>query len=516
MSWGEPRWLLIAAMALAMLPVALAVTRRRRLQQERVASRALWLRWLGGMPATGGLRLALWLLAVAAAGVAAAAPRWGRPPSSRASALDVVIALDVSDSMACTDISPDRLARTVAVLRQTIDRLPGAGWALAIGAGSARPLVPLTLDAGTVGQRLADPTLGRWVTPGTNLAALLATAGSLLPDLGQGRAILLASDGEELEGDAARVAEGLRRSGIAIVPLLAGTTSGAPVPQPDGHGGIVYARDAAGNLARSRARPELLRTLGGDRGGVIDSTSPSASRALAASLERAARTSARETAPVRSAGFVLLAALLVTASFLSSPWRRAAALAVLLPATLAAASPASPGSAAWERLVPGSASLLAREAQRAAARGEWDEATRAYARALALRPTDVSLRLGLGTAQARTGQPSGERALEELAADPALAYAAWFNLGTARLLRGSFAGAVSALREAVAADPGRDDAWHNLELALSGLQRERAGALPPTEGESRERLVREAARAALQPLLVRAPAAPPAPSGRDW
>jgi Ca-activated chloride channel family protein len=515
-SWTEPRWLILAAAAAAALPGAWVVARARVRQQDRLASRPLWLRWVGGLPATGGLRLALWLLAAAVAGVAAAGPRWGAPARAQAGELDVVIALDVSDSMACTDVPPDRLTRAVRVLRQTIDRVQGAAWGLAVGGGDARPLVPLTLDAATLEERLSDAGLRRWVARGSNLAALLATAGSLLPAAGPGRVILLVSDGEELEGDAASMAASLRRAGIAVVPLLSGTTSGAPVPRPGENGGIVYARDATGALARSRAHPELLRALAGDPAGPVDASSAAAPRLLAEALERAVRSSAREAAPVHARGFVLMAAALATASFLLSPWRRAALGAVLLPAALAGAAPAAPGPSLWARLLPGSASLLARDGQRAAARGAWDEAARAYGRALLANPGDPSLRLGLATAQARLGEGAGERALEELAASPSLAYPAWFNLGTARLLRGDLTGAVHALRQAVAADPSRGGAWHNLELALNGLRRKRAGSAPPTTGEARSRLVDEAARAALQPLVVHGLPQPESPPGRDW
>ena len=516
MSWSEPRWLLLAAAAVALLPVAVAVSRRRRRQQARVASRPLWLRWLGAAPATGGLRVGILLLAAAAAGVAAAGPRWGRPVSAGTAAPDIAIALDVSDSMACTDVSPDRLTRATEVLRQVMDRLPGTNWGLAIGAGSARPLVPLTPDASTVGQRLADPGLRRWVAPGSDLAALLATAGALLPGSGAGRVIVVATDGEQLEGDAATVAAALRRSGVAIVSLLSGTTSGAPVPRGGENGEIVYARDPAGHLAHSRAHPELLRVLAGTPEDMVDAASPAAPGTLARILGRAARVSTTPAAPVRSGGFLLLAAILATASFLTSPWRRVVLAAIVLPTALGAAPLSGAPPPTWERHLPGYASLRAREGQRAAARGRWEEAVRAYARAVTVDPNDPWLRLALATARARTGEAAGETALEELARAPDLAYAAWYNLGTARLLHGDLWGAANALRRAVAVDPSRGDAWRNLELALSGLRREGVGALPPTARETRDRLVEQAARDALQPLLVRGPAAPPTQPGRDW
>ena len=48
MSWVEPRWLLLAVVALGLLPAAWALARWRRLQQARLGSGSLWLRWLGG------------------------------------------------------------------------------------------------------------------------------------------------------------------------------------------------------------------------------------------------------------------------------------------------------------------------------------------------------------------------------------------------------------------------------------------------------------------------------------
>jgi Flp pilus assembly protein TadD len=103
-----------------------------------------------------------------------------------------------------------------------------------------------------------------------------------------------------------------------------------------------------------------------------------------------------------------------------------------------------------------------------------------------------------------------------LAKSADLAFPAWYNLGTTRLLRGDFAGAADALRRAVTADPRRFDAWHNLELALLGVAREVGRAIPSSDRESRERLVEAAARAALQPLPVREPPSSGTSSARDW
>ena len=510
MTWTDPRWLWLAAAALLGLAATPAVARRRSLQQARLAGRRLWSRWLGAVPATGAARLALWLLAAAAAAIAAAGPRWGNSPAAAAEP-DIAIALDVSASMRCADVSPERLGRATSVLCEAIDRVGPAGWALASGAGTARASVPLTSDARAVAAALASPELGRGVTAGSNLAVLLATAASLLDAAGPGRVVLLVSDGEELEGDAATVAAALRRSGIAVVALATGTAAGGPVPRPAESGVVSYLRDASGELVRSRAHPELLARLCGGAEGVVDASAAGAPAALAAALRTSASAVVRRTGPARSFPFGLGAALLATASFMLWPWRRRALAAVLLFPGIASAAPPVP-TARTE-----SAVVLARRATAAMERGAWAEASREYAAALALRPGDADLRLGWGTAAALAGETGGDEALAALAEREGSAWPALYNLGTARLARGNAAGAVDPLRRAVAADPARPEGWRNLELALAarGRPADRGGDAG-TAAATRARLVEAAARAALVPFPVKAPAQAVDPAGRSW
>ena len=518
MSWSDPGWLAFAGLALAGAATTPLLARWRTLQQARLASRPLWLRWFGAAPATGGARLALWLLAAAAAATAAAGPRWGRAGTVADEGVSAVIALDESASMRCADVHPDRIVVATDVLRQAIERTPRATWALAVGAGDARPRVPLTDDANTVVAALADRSLGAGLTPGSNLALLLATAASMLEGGGPARAIILVSDGEQLEGDAAAMARQLRQRGIAIVTLLAGQESGAPVPRRDAQGTITYVRDAAGELVRSRANPAFMRELCASPGGAVDAGSPGAAAALADAVGQAVRVTARTATAVRSAPAALAAALLATASFLLWPWRRTAgALLLAFPVSLAAAPP-PPTPAPWQRLLPGAASVLARRGAAALERGAWGEASRAYTRALALRPHDASLRLASATAAALAGEPGGEAALERLTGDPHEAAAAWFNLGTVRLLRGDAAGAVAPLQRAAAGDPSRSGAWRNLEIALA---RSRAGsgqgpAPAPAAAGDRARLVEAAARAALVPVTYDGAAPAGAARGGTW
>lgn len=518
MSWSDPVWLALAAGALLLLAAVPAGARWRALQQSRLASGPLWQRWLGGVPATGAARTALWLLAAVAAAVAAAGPRWGSSIEAEDAGLEVAIALDVSSSMRCADVNPDRMGLATAVLRDLVVRVPGVTWALATGAGTAEARVPLTADTETLTATLAGTDLDRGLAPGSNLAALLATAASLLETGGPRRAVLLASDGEELEGDAAAVAAALRRSGVAVVTLAVGTAAGAPVPRIGANGHATYVRDANGALVRSRARFELMRRLGASAGDTVDAASTGASHRLAETLVGAARGNIRETAPLHARSVALVAAGLATASFLLWPWRRTAlALAVLLPLGACAAPPTGPAPAAWLRVLPGTASVLARRGAAALARGAWPDAERAYAQALALRPRDAELRLGWATAAALAGDDRGEEALTGLTGVPSLAARAWYNLGTVHLAHEDAPGAIEALRRAVVLQPEGTDAWHNLQLALVRASVTSGAGLHAGDPGARSRLVEAAARAALVPAPVDRVPPPAEPArGGDW
>jgi tetratricopeptide (TPR) repeat protein len=253
-------------------------------------------------------------------------------------------------------------------------------------------------------------------------------------------------------------------------------------------------------------------------GDAIDASSPAAARQLVEALARAARGSTRELAPAQRAPLVLAAALAATASFLLWPWRKDAFATLLLPLPLLAAMPTPTNDVptTWQRILPGAATVLARRAEGEASRGAWEEARRDYARSLRLDPGDGELRLGSAVAAAMSG--GSETALTALANDPKLGATALFDLGTARLLRGDAQGAVEALRRAVVAQPNDAAAWRNLELALLRVEAEHGSttSADPLAKLRRERLVAAAARAALQPLWLRAPEVQASSDGRDW
>ncbi len=185
-----------------------------------------------------------WLLVSGAAaliGVAIVGPQWGaRIVETESRGLDVVLALDVSESMRAADVLPSRLERQRTEARRLLRELPGDRVGLVIFAGRAYVLAPLTSDHGALELYLdaLDPDIAG--TPGTALSAGVRQASDLLRTAtGEAdRVIVLFTDGEAHESEEAIAAAARRaaQEGIRVYGGGAGTARGEPIPEPFGPG----------------------------------------------------------------------------------------------------------------------------------------------------------------------------------------------------------------------------------------------------------------------------------------
>ncbi len=499
-SFAEPRWLWALAAPVALAAGAWARHRWRLERQRLLAAPGVWRRAMGGAPATGLVRMWLTCGALAMLVVALARPQWGEvrreaPVRTR----DVVVALDVSDSMRCPDVAPSRLARGIAVVRGALPALAGDRLAVEVFAGESYPLVPLTVDLDAVAAFLQSVEPGMVALPGSDLERAVEGALELLPEEGTGRVVVLVSDGENLQGSVEEARRRLERAGVQVVGLLAGTAEGGPIPLPSG-GGTAYKRDRSGRPVVTRARRDVLERLAGPRGALVDAAAPDAPRRLAEAVAAIQSRAGREALPVeRVERFPLAlaaAAALLTLAFAVPPWRRLAAAALLLSLTVPAGAQAvpgpppstpppapaaapSPGPAVrppwWQRWIPGGVRRLARSGLAAWRRHQLDRAARRFAEAAALAPDDPERAYDLGTVLAARGRlREAERALSR-AAVGGLEAAAAYNLGTAALEAGDPGTAVRWLRRALLADPDDPAVKRNYELALRRLRRREAG-----------------------------------------
>lgn len=182
--------------------------------------------------------------------------------------IDLVVCLDTSRSMLVRDLRPDRLRRAKREVTGLLERMRGDRVALIAFAGDAREVAPLTHDRTTLRALLESLGPDDNEQGGTDLGAALQRALSLFDGRsGAHEAIVLLTDGEDLEGQGLEVARTAAERGIRVFVVGMGTPEGGKIPvvQPDGREGFL--RDRDGNEVVSALDGQSLADLAAATGG---------------------------------------------------------------------------------------------------------------------------------------------------------------------------------------------------------------------------------------------------------
>jgi len=497
-SLGAAQFLaLLAAVPLAGLALIALWRWRSRAEADYAGRGALATLSPGRSPGRRALKAGLLLAALALLAFAAARPQVGSrevPLESRG--VDLMIVLDVSESMEADDITPSRRERAQQEIGALLDRLRGDRVGLVLVAGGAYLRSPVSSDLGVIKQLVASASRERLLLQaGTALAdGIDAAAGALSESKTATRIILVVSDGEDHQGGALEAARGASRDALLVYTAGVGTEEGGTIPQVDPETGATGPKldPATGGPLVTRLDDTLLRRLAAASGGrYVALGDPNARLADLASefarLQTTVFATARERRPEeRFQWFVAGAALLLALELVISdtkgrlrlPRRKAAALAPLaLVAGLLAAACAS------------AVHSLNEDGTRFFARGEYDRALESYQRARAERPDLLQLDYNIGNAVHRLGDYS--RAVEETqrataATDSRLASAAYYSLGNHYFRLGQLQPAFDAYKQALILKPDDLDAKYNLEVVARVLAEQPSlpsqPAGPPQEG----------------------------------
>lgn len=147
--------------------------------------------------------------------------------------VDVVIALDVSNSMNAEDIKPSRLERAKQAISRLIDQLQGDRIGLIVFAGEAYTQLPITTDYGAAKLFLSSintnivPTQGTAIGKAINLAV---SSFSNSDSAKKNKAIIIITDGENHEDDAVDAAKKAYKNNITVHTIGMGSVNGAPIP----------------------------------------------------------------------------------------------------------------------------------------------------------------------------------------------------------------------------------------------------------------------------------------------
>lgn len=253
--------------ALALIPIAVALVlwtgfaRHADRQAALVFSRAseLAARRPGLIARLRDLPVVLRLLSVVLVAVALARPQTSRPVGDiELEGIDIVISLDISGSMAETDLVPNRLEAAKSVIQQFVKRRPSDRIGLVVFGRDAYTHVPLTLDHGTYLRMLAELQLGIIDGHGTAIGNGIGVAlNRLRRSDAKSKVIILLTDGDNNAGNIspAQAAKYAQTMGVKIYTILAGDNTGAD------------STPGAGPRQRQPVNPKLLEEIASMTGG---------------------------------------------------------------------------------------------------------------------------------------------------------------------------------------------------------------------------------------------------------
>jgi Ca-activated chloride channel homolog len=182
--------------------------------------------------------------------------------------IDIIIALDVSNSMLAEDIKPDRLERAKQAISRLIDKLDGDRIGLIVFAGKSFIQLPITTDYSAA--KLFVSTVSTDIIPeqGTAIADAIAMSVKAFGDTKNNKALIIISDGEDHQGDVLEQAEAAVKKGIAIYCIGMGSPDGAPIPEYRDGVMTGFKKDHSGKPVITKLDESLLQQVASVGGGM--------------------------------------------------------------------------------------------------------------------------------------------------------------------------------------------------------------------------------------------------------
>lgn len=171
--------------------------------------------------------------------------------------VEIMIALDVSNSMLAEDYSPDRLDRAKLAISRLVDKLRDDRIGLIVFAGSSFVQLPITTDYVSAKMFLNSISTESVPIQGTAIGDAINTAiRSFSAQSQKSRAIIVITDGENHEDDPVAAAKQAAQMGIRVFTIGVGSPEGKPIPM----GGDLL-KDSEGNIVVSRLDEDVLREI---------------------------------------------------------------------------------------------------------------------------------------------------------------------------------------------------------------------------------------------------------------
>lgn len=199
-------------------------------------------------------------MAVGLFAVLLARPQFGsKLETVKRQGVEVMIALDISNSMLAEDVQPNRLEKAKRLVAQLVDKMENDKVGMIVFAGDAFTQLPITSDYISAKMFLESIEPSLITKQGTAIGAAIGMAiRSFTPQEGVGRSVIVITDGENHEDGAQEAAKAAADKSIQVNVLGVGMPEGAPIPQ---EGTNNYRRDKNGNVIVTRLNEQMCREI---------------------------------------------------------------------------------------------------------------------------------------------------------------------------------------------------------------------------------------------------------------
>jgi len=208
------------------------------------------------------LKFVILMLALGSIIIAIARPQFGsKLKTEKRKGIELIIALDVSNSMMAEDIGPNRLERSKRAISQLVDKLSNDKIGLIVFAGDAYTQLPITADYVSAKLFLNSISTNIVPTQGTAIGAAIELGmKSFNPQFQGSKAMIIITDGENHEDDAIGAAKAAAEQGIVIYTIGMGLPQGGPIPDYS-NGMKSYRKDREGNTVVTKLDEPMLQKI---------------------------------------------------------------------------------------------------------------------------------------------------------------------------------------------------------------------------------------------------------------
>lgn len=471
----EILWLLLLIPAMVVAHILLS--RKKRRQAREFGDPALVSSLMpNAAPGRIHIKFSILMLALTCLIIAAARPQYGQSERmEKRQGIEVMIALDISNSMLAEDVAPSRLDRAKQMLSKLIDNMSDDKVGLVVFAGEAFTQLPITADYVSAKMFLQHITPALIQTQGTAIGAAINTSirGFGGEEGKASRAIILITDGENHEKGAVEAAQKAAELGMHVYVIGIGKPEGSPIPIA---GTGEFRKDRQGNVVITHLNEDMCREIAQAGKGFYtrcDNTN-TAYRALEQELDKLAKQEIETTTFTdyneQYQSFAILALLLLVVEFFIFPrknkvvtrwniFRTPATVALLLAISMPVFA---------QKEAPD-----IRKGNRQYNDSNYVDAELHYKRALEKNDQSIPANYNIGCAYFREQKyQEAAEAFEQIAkiidkeSEPEQAADTYHNLGNSYFGMGQFDKAIEAYKQSLRLRPKDDNTRYNLVKAM--------------------------------------------------